>query len=88
MLYMNYPFLLTDSQWDEVSQYFEAKERKRKHTLKVIASAVLYLLKTGCQWRLLPESEQNWGSLRARCSANYHSTTAWTARRSRAANLV
>ena len=57
---MNYPFLLTDSQWDEVSCYFGAKERKRKYTLKVMVSAVVYLLKTGCQWRLLPAEYGKW----------------------------
>ncbi|MBD0289243.1 MAG: IS5 family transposase [Flavisolibacter sp.] len=51
---MNYPFLLTDSQWDEVSAYFEPKKRKRKVALQVIVSALIYVLKTGCQWRLLP----------------------------------
>jgi putative transposase len=57
---MNYPFLLTDSQWEEVSAYFEPKTRKRKVSLQVIVSAVLYLVKTGCQWRLLPVEYGKW----------------------------
>lgn len=52
---MNYPFLLSDSRWDEVKPYFETKPRRRKQSLRVIVSAVIYLLRTGCQWRMLPE---------------------------------
>lgn len=57
---MNYPFLLTDSQWDEVSAFFEPKKRKRKVCLQRIVSGVLYLLRTGCQWRLLPTEYGRW----------------------------
>ncbi len=59
-MYMNYPFLLSDSQWDEVSTYFEKEKRKRKFSLLLIVSAVLYVLKTGCQWRLLPTEYGKW----------------------------
>src|SRR5215217_2910704 len=52
---MNYPFLLSDSLWDEVKQDFESKNRKRKQTLQITLSGVIYLLRTGCQWRMLPE---------------------------------
>lgn len=51
---MNYPFLLSDSRWDEVSAYFEPKKRKRKVSLHIIVSAMVCVLKTGGQWRLLP----------------------------------
>ena len=57
---MNYPFLLSDSRWDEVSAYFESKKRKRKISLPVMVSAVTYVLKTGCQWRLLPIGYGKW----------------------------
>ena len=57
---MNYPFLLTDSQWEEVSAYFAPKKRKRRVSLQVIVSAALYLLKTGCQWRLLSTEYGKW----------------------------
>ena len=57
---MNYPLLLPNSQWEEVSKSFAAKARKRKQPLHIIVSGVLYLLKTGCQWRLLPEVYGKW----------------------------
>ena len=52
---MNYPFLLSDSLWDEVKQDFESKNRKRKQPLQLTLSGIIYLLRTGCQWRMLPE---------------------------------
>jgi putative transposase len=60
---MNYPFMLSDSLWDEVKQDFETKKRKRKHSLQVTLSAVIYLLRTGCQWRMLPVQYGNWESI-------------------------
>lgn len=27
---------------------------KRKHSLREILNAIFYMLKTGCQWRMLP----------------------------------
>jgi putative transposase len=52
--------MLSDALWDEVSTCFENKERKRKHSLQLIVSALLYLLKTGCQWRMLPLEYGKW----------------------------
>jgi transposase len=52
---MNYPFILSDSQWDEVKQDFDSKARKRKQSLQITLSAVIYLLRTGCRWRMLPQ---------------------------------
>src|ERR671927_268717 len=57
---MNVPLMLADSQWDEVKQYFDEKRRKRKYCLKLIVSALLYLFKTGCQWRMLPLEYGKW----------------------------
>lgn len=50
---MDCPFLLSDSQWSLIAPLF-GKERKRKQTLQMIFSGVVYLLKTGCQWERLP----------------------------------
>jgi putative transposase len=44
---------LTDSQW-EVIQLYLPVQRKRKYSLRAIVNATLYILKTGCQWRMLP----------------------------------
>ena len=45
---------LTDSQW-EVIQDILNDQRKRKYSLRSILNGIFYLLKSGCQWRLLPK---------------------------------
>jgi len=44
---------LTDSQW-QVMQDALPVTRRRKYSLRLILNALLYLTKSGCQWRLLP----------------------------------
>jgi putative transposase len=44
---------LTDSQW-QVIQEIVPDTRCRKHSLLLIINALLYVSKSGCQWRLLP----------------------------------
>ena len=44
---------LTDSQW-QVMQKALPIARRRKYSLRLIINALLYLTKSGCQWRLLP----------------------------------
>ncbi|OGX91492.1 IS5 family transposase [Hymenobacter coccineus] len=44
---------LTDFQW-QVIQEILPDTRRRKHSLRLIVNALLYLTKSGCQWRLLP----------------------------------
>ena len=36
------------------------QERKRKYDLRVIWNAIFYLVKTGCQWRMLPLDFPKW----------------------------
>ena len=50
---------LTDSQWAEISEFFDTK-RKRKHNLRVVVNVLLYMVRTGCQWRNLPTSYPHW----------------------------
>jgi transposase len=52
--------ILTEKVWQNTGKLFESKKRKRKHPLKEILRAVLYVVKTGCQWRMLPECFPKW----------------------------
>jgi transposase len=45
---------LTDSQWNEVKPYLPTG-RKRKHDLRDIVDAILWMVRTGVQWRNLPD---------------------------------
>lgn len=50
---------LTDPQWAAISPFFNLK-RKRKHDLRQITDCILWLLRTGCQWRNLPDRWPHW----------------------------
>jgi len=56
----NYSSDLTDSQWNEISKWLDT-ERHRHHDLcRDLLDGVLYLTKTGCQWRMLPGEFAPW----------------------------
>lgn len=55
----NYPTNLTDNQYAAILRIIGDK-RKRKYSLREIFNAILYLLKTGCQWRMLPSDFPQW----------------------------
>lgn len=50
---------LTDSQWQVMAEFLPVK-RKRQLNLRDIVDAILWLDRTGTQWRNLPESFPNW----------------------------
>jgi len=45
---------LSDLQWSKIECFFDTK-RKRGHSIRLILNGIFYLLKTGCQWRMLPK---------------------------------
>jgi putative transposase len=55
----NYPSNLSDSQWQVMSKYFDC-QRNRRYELREIINAILYIIKTGCQWRMLPKDFAPW----------------------------
>ncbi|MDQ3291554.1 MAG: IS5 family transposase [Bacteroidota bacterium] len=50
---------LTDSQWEVIKEII-AVQRKRKHSLRDIVDAILWVLRLGSQWRNLPDSFPKW----------------------------
>jgi putative transposase len=62
-----YPTDLTDAQWAVIAPLL-AKARGPGHpqevSLRAIVNAILYLLRTGCQWRMLPVDFPNWNTVR------------------------
>jgi putative transposase len=58
-----YPTDLTDAQWKRVAMLFPKKPqrgRPREVSYREILNAILYLLRTGCAWRLLPHDFPHW----------------------------
>jgi len=56
----NYSTNITDNQWQFIKKALELDNRKRKYSLRMIWNAILYLVKTGCQWRMLPGDFPKW----------------------------
>ena len=53
------PTNLTDAQWQLISGFFQPRRpglagRPREYSYREIVNAILYLIRTGCQWRHLP----------------------------------
>ena len=55
-----YPTDLSETQWQFIKKTLQLGERKRKHSLRSVWNAILYLVKTGCQWRMLPANFAKW----------------------------
>jgi putative transposase len=59
----SYPSDLTDEQWLLIEPFLpHAKPggRPRKTDLREVVNALLYLVRTGCQWRMLPHEFPPW----------------------------
>ena len=56
----SYSTNLTDNQWQVIKKVINPQERKRKYPLREIMNAILYINKTGCQWRMLPQDFAPW----------------------------
>ena len=51
---------LSNTQWQFIKSSLNIVDRKRKYCLREIWNAINYLVKTGCQWRLLREHYSPW----------------------------
>jgi putative transposase len=58
----HYPTDLTDTQWQFIEKIVN-DSRKRHHNLRTVWNAILYLVKTGCQWRMLPINLPHWSAV-------------------------
>ena len=58
-----YPSAITLEQFEQIRPLLErVRKRTKPRTVDLyeVFNAVLYLLKSGCQWRMLPEGFPNW----------------------------
>ena len=58
-----YPSNLTESQWQVIENIIDPNQRKRKYSLRQIMNALLYIVKSGIQWRMLPKDFAPWESV-------------------------
>ena len=63
MRYQRYPSDLTDAQWALVAPHIPSAKcggRLRTTDVRAVLDAIIYLLRTGCQWRQLPSDFPSW----------------------------
>jgi putative transposase len=58
----NYPSDVNESQWQYIEKIINPEQRKRKYFMKDIFNAVLYVVKGGVQWRMIPKDLVPWES--------------------------
>jgi putative transposase len=65
---------LSDAEWDVVRPLLPCpasrRSRPRRHSLRTILNAIVYALRSGCAWRLLPKDLPAW-------QAVYHACRTW-----------
>jgi putative transposase len=61
-----YPSDLTDAQWGLIAPLLPPAEpggRDREVNLREVLNGILYLLRSGCSWRMLPHDLPPWGTI-------------------------
>jgi len=71
--HQKYSSSLSAMAWRAIRHFFIVKKRgrKRKHTPRAILDGIFYILRTGCQWRILPPDFPPWQTV-------YSSYRRWT----------
>ena len=60
--HQKYSSSLSSVCWREICRFFikKMRGRKRKHSPRAILDGIFYILRTGCQWRMLPSDFPPW----------------------------
>lgn len=69
----NYQTDITDSQWNHIKDFFPLPKqtgRPREVEFRQIVNAILFLLVSGCQWRMMPKEYPKWQTV-------YHYFAKW-----------
>lgn len=60
---VRYPCGLTDSEWEHVAHLFDPEKRRgrpEKYPRRQMLDACVYVLRSGCSWRMLPKDFPHW----------------------------
>lgn len=62
---MNYPSNINDKEWEYIKHYFKYGNygNRSRYEKKELVNAVFYVVKSGCQWRMLPHDFPPWKSV-------------------------
>jgi len=60
-----YPSELTNRQWQLIRQLLPPRARRGRWPIdrRRVINAILYVVRTGCQWRMLPKDFPNWSTV-------------------------
>ena len=61
----DYPSNLTDRQWQVIRQLLPQKKKLGRKPIdrRLIVNAIFYVVRTGCQWRMLPNDFPKWSTV-------------------------
>ena len=67
----NYPSDLTDEQWQLIRPLLPKRKKRSRPPIdrRDVIDAILYVVRTGCQWRQLPLDFPKWRTVYTRCCA-------------------
>lgn len=59
---MSYPSDLKDKDWELIKHHFDTGKygNRAVHSRRSLINGILYVVKTGCQWRMLPKDFPPW----------------------------
>jgi len=59
---MGYPSDISEEEWAVLAPYFEqrGRGRPREHNIRQVVNGLRYLIRSGCQWRMLPQEFPPW----------------------------
>ncbi len=62
---MNYPSNMNDKEWDLIKHHFTYGKygNRSLYEKKDLVNAIFYVVKSGCQWRMLPHDFPPWKSV-------------------------
>lgn len=63
---MGYPSDLTDAEWEKIKDFFARTDRRgavSRYAKRNIVNAILYVVKGGIQWRMLPKDFPPWSTV-------------------------
>ncbi len=70
---------VSDLEWGIIKDFFKKKDKRGvapKHDRREIVNGIFYMIKTGCQWRMIPKDFAPWETIYS-CYQEWNSNGVW-----------
>jgi len=70
---------VSDLEWGIIKDFFKKKDKRGvppKHNRREIVNGIFYMIKTGCQWRMIPKDFAPWETIYS-CYQEWNSNGVW-----------